>query len=216
MLRVETAELTTPAPPTVSVAPERLLMRERLAAMAKAAVALPSSIPLEPWKITGLPPITTGLAIALAPVRAFVAESVPPLKLKVCVVDPPKRLVVRPRIRLPWESVVVPLLAELNVGDPLMVNEASGAIEISSGTVLVARAVALLIDPFQTVFPVPRILSVRAAAVVEEVSGLVQFPLTVRVPPEITLVIVALPPVVWVTAPFRVIELTPPNMAVWA
>ena len=101
ILRVEAAELTTPPPPIVSVAPERLLMRERLAPKAKAAVALPSSMLLVPWKMTGLPPITTGLAMALAPVRAVVAESVPPLKLNVCVFAPPKRLVVRPRIKLP-------------------------------------------------------------------------------------------------------------------
>ena len=108
------------------------------------------------------------------------------------------------------------MLAETNVGVPLMVKVAPGAMEMLSGTVLPARAVALLIAPVQTVLPVPRIFSVRTVLAVELVSGFVQFPLIVRVPPEITLVIVGSPPVVWVTFPLSVIELTPPNMAVWA
>ena len=108
------------------------------------------------------------------------------------------------------------MLADTNVGVPLMVKVAPGAMEILSGAVLPARTVALLIAPVQTVLPVPRIFSVRAVSAVVLVSGFVQFPLIVRVPPEITLVIVGSPPVVWVTFPLSVIELTPPNIAVCA
>ena len=106
------------------------------------------------------------------------------------------------------------MLAELKVGVPLMVKVAPGAMEMLSGTVLPGRTVALLIAPVHTVLPVPRIFSVRTVSAVELVSGFVQFPLIVRVPPEITLVIVGSPPVVCVTLPFSVMEFTPPNMAV--
>ena len=101
MLSVAAAELTNPPPPIVKVAPARLLMRERVPLTFSAVVALPSTILLLPWKMAGWEPMKTVLAIALAPVRAVVAASVPPLKLNVCVFAPPKRLVVRPRTKLP-------------------------------------------------------------------------------------------------------------------